>query len=156
TFPPGMSFRLRPCEPKRTCTPVHGVRRCGVQQLAERQRDFAEALLNAGGITPPGLVGPDGIASSRRFAVYRNNVVTSLIGTLKDNYRAVHRIVGSEFFGAMAAQFVTANLPQSPIMLDYGAGFAEFIARFEPAATLPYLPDVARIERAWIEAYHAA
>jgi hypothetical protein len=75
---------------------------------------------------------------------------------LKDNYPAVHRIVGSEFFRAMAVQFVTANPPHSPVMLGYGAGFAKFIARFEPAATLPYLPDVAQIERAWIEAYHAA
>jgi len=41
-------------------------------------------------------------------------------------------------------------------MLDYGAGFPEFIDGFEPVAALPYLADVARIERAWIEAYHAA
>jgi hypothetical protein len=127
-----------------------------LRQLAERQKDFAMALLDAARAPPPGLVGPDGIASSRRFGVYRNNVVAGLIETLKDNYPAVHRIVGSEFFRAMAVQFVTANPPLSPVMLDYGVGFAKFIARFEPAATLPYLPDVARIERAWIEAYHAA
>jgi hypothetical protein len=45
--------------------------------------------------------------------------------------------------------------PRSPIMLDYGAGFPDFVRQFEPAATLPYLADVARIERAWTEAYHA-
>ena len=42
------------------------------------------------------------------------------------------------------------------ILLDYGAGFAEHIQGFEPARELPYLADVARIERAWLEAYHAA
>ncbi|WP_214477328.1 DNA-binding domain-containing protein [Mesorhizobium sp. dw_380] len=127
-----------------------------MQRLSERQQEFALALLDAARAAPPGLVGPDGLPSPRRFAVYRNNVVAGLIETLKENCPAVHRIVGDEFFRAMAGQFATANPPRSPIMLDYGAGFAEFIDGFEPAVTLPYLADVARIERAWIEAYHAA
>jgi hypothetical protein len=127
-----------------------------LQRLADRQRDFAEAILDVGRAMPWGLVGPDRIASSRRFAVYRNNVVAGLIKTLKDNYPAVWRIVGDDFFRAMAAPFVTTHPPRSPIMLNYGARFAEFIESFAPAATLPYLADVARIERAWIEAYHAA
>ncbi|TPO10676.1 DNA-binding domain-containing protein [Mesorhizobium sp. B1-1-5] len=127
-----------------------------MQGLAEQQRDFALALLDAARATPQGLVGPDGLPSPRRFAVYRNNVVAGLIETLKDNYPAVRRIVGDEFFRAMTGQFATAHPPQRPVMLDYGAGLPEFIAGFEPAATLPYLADVARIERAWIEAYHAA
>ncbi|RRH99272.1 DUF2063 domain-containing protein [Mesorhizobium tamadayense] len=127
-----------------------------MQGLAERQQDFALALLDTTRSTPLGLVGPDGLPSPRRFAVYRNNVVAGLIETLKENYPAVHRIVGDEFFRAMSGQFATAHPPRSPIMLGYGAGFPEFIDGFEPAAALPYLADVARIERAWIEAYHAA
>ncbi|MDX8512726.1 HvfC/BufC N-terminal domain-containing protein [Mesorhizobium captivum] len=126
-----------------------------MQGLAERQQDFAMALLDAARATPPGIVGPDGLPSPRRFAVYRNNVVAGLIETLKENYPAVHRIVGDEFFRAMAGQFATTHPPRSPIMLGYGTGFPEFIDGFEPVATLPYLADVARIERAWIEAYHA-
>ncbi|KUM24733.1 hypothetical protein AU467_06425 [Mesorhizobium loti] len=127
-----------------------------MQGLAERQQDFALALLDATRATPRGLVGPDGLPSPRRFAVYRNNVVAGLIETLKENYPAVHRIVGDEFFRAMAGHFSIAHPPQSPIMLSYGKGFPEFIDGFEPAAALPYLADVAGIERAWNEAYHAA
>ncbi len=105
---------------------------------------------------PAGLVGPDGEPSSRRFAVYRNNVVAGLIaGAAVTAFPAVHRIVGADFFLAMARAYVAEEPPGSPIMLDYGAGFPDFIGRFEPAMTLPYLADVARIERAWSEAYHA-
>lgn len=124
-------------------------------RLAERQRDFAAALLDPGLPAPSGLVGPDGEPSKRRFAVYRNNVVAGLSETLNDAFPAVCRIVGSEFFRAMARAYVVSEPPHSPILLDYGAGFPDFIARFEPVATLPYLSDVARIERAWTEAYHA-
>ena len=123
--------------------------------LAERQRGFAAALLDPGLSMPDGLIGPDGEPGVRRFAVYRNNVVVGLTGTLKDAFPAVHRIVGADFFRAMARAYVMVEPPRSPILLDYGAGFPDFIRQFEPAAVLPYLADVARIERAWTEAYHA-
>jgi hypothetical protein len=126
-----------------------------MQRLAERQRDFAAALLDSGLPTPPGLVGPDGGSSPKRFAVYRNNVVAGLTETLKDAFPAVRRIVGADFFQAMARAYVVTEPPQTPILLDYGAGFPDFIRQFEPAATLPYLADVAHIERAWTEAYHS-
>jgi hypothetical protein len=127
-----------------------------MQSLAELQRSFAAALLDPALPTPAGLVGPDGNPSSRRFAVYRNNVIVGLTQTLKDAYPAVHRIVGSEFFLALARAYVVGDLPRSPMLFDYGAGFPDFIGKFEPASVLPYLADVARIERAWTEAYHAA
>jgi hypothetical protein len=63
--------------------------------------------------------------------------------------------VGEEFFRAAAQRYAGSEPPGSPVLTEYGAGFARFLERFEPAASLPYLPDVARIERAWIEAYHA-
>ena len=126
-----------------------------MQQLAERQRGFAAALLDPGLPMPDGLIGPDGEPGLRRFAVYRNNVVVGLTETLKDAFPAVHRIVGADFFRAMARAYVMVEPPHSPILLDYGAGFPDFIRIFEPAAVLPYLADVARIERAWTEAYHA-
>ena len=72
-------------------------------QLADRQREFGAAILDARRPPPRGLVGPDGAPSARRFAVYRNNVVVGLIETLKDAYPVVHRLVGAEFFRAMTA-----------------------------------------------------
>lgn len=125
-------------------------------RLAERQGAFAAALLDPKQAVPAGLVGPDGESSLIRFSVYRNNVVVGLIEALEAAFPAIYRIVGGEFFHAMARAYVALEPPTSPILLDYGAGFASFIAAFEPAASLPYLPDVARIERAWSEAYHAA
>ncbi|MFG1345487.1 DNA-binding domain-containing protein [Xanthobacter autotrophicus DSM 431] len=127
-----------------------------IHGFSAQQGDFAHAILDPRKPAPAGLVGPDGRPSARRFAVYRNNVVVGLVETLKAAYPVVHRLVGGEFFAAMARLYVVAQPPASPVMLDYGAGFPAFIARFEPAAVLAYLPDVAHLERAWVEAYHAA
>ena len=128
-----------------------------VMASPSRQQAFASALLDPTRALPPGLVGPDGGPAVARFNVYRNNVVSGLIGTLRDAYPAVARIVGDAFFTAMAACFVRHHLPGSPLMLAYGADFPAFIGRFEPASSgLPWLQDVARLERAWLEAHHAA
>jgi hypothetical protein len=124
--------------------------------LCERQRHFAAALLDPGMPVPAGLIGPDRAPSLQRFNVYRNNVVTGLIEALKSTFPAVCRIVGEEFFIAMARTYVALEPPATPVMLEYGATFPAFIAAFEPALSVPYLPDVARLERAWAEAYHAA
>lgn len=127
------------------------------QKLAQRQEDFARALLDPVCPIPRGLVGPDGHPSVKRFNVYRNNVVAGLTGTLKDAFPAVARIVGDEFFAAMARIYVTTQPPRSPIMLDYGEVFADLVGEFEPAIrAVPYLRDVARLERAWLEAYHSS
>ncbi|MHB1871363.1 MAG: HvfC/BufC N-terminal domain-containing protein [Steroidobacteraceae bacterium] len=123
---------------------------------AERQGQFAAALCGAQQPMPPGCVAPDGLPDEARFAVYRNNVAASLIECLQASYPAIERLLGEACFREAARQFVAETPPRSPVMLEYGAGFAEFLAQLEPLAALPYLADVARIERAWLEAYHAA
>lgn len=123
--------------------------------LDARQRAFAAALLDPRRPVPPGLIGPDGAPDIKRFAVYRNNVVAGLCDALSAAYPVTRRIVGEAFFIAMARTYVAQALPRSPVMLGYGADFADFAGTFAPAKSLPYLRDVARLERAWTEAYHA-
>ena len=123
--------------------------------LSEVQAEFAAALLDPAAPVPDGIVGPGRRPAPRRFAVYRNNVTSALANAVAGSFPAVRRIVGEDFFRAMARDYVRAEPPTSPVLHDYGTTFPDFIARFAPAAPLPYLPDVARIERRWFEAYHA-
>lgn len=142
-----------------TSTPAKSVSSSGsgsASGIASRQENFAHAILDPNMPAPTGLVGPDGLPSEKRFAVYRNNVIVGLIETLKAAYPVIHRLVGDAFFTAMARIYVMQAPPSSPIMLDYGAEFAHFVEVFPPAASLPYLADIARLERAWTEAYHSA
>jgi len=113
---------------------------------------FAAALMDRSLPPPAGLAGE----ASRRFAVYRNNVAVGLIRALEARFPAILDLVGGEFFRAMARDFALANPPMSPVLTEFGDDFPDFIARFPPAAGLPYLADVARIEAARTRAYHAA
>jgi hypothetical protein len=123
---------------------------------ADRLREFGAAALNARLPMPEGLVGPDGLPSPRRFDVYRNNVVVGLVNALAAAYPVVQRLVGDEFFRAMATYFVRRDPLASPVLLQYGESFPDFLTIFRPVAHLPYLSDVARIDRARLESYHAA
>lgn len=107
---------------------------------------FAAALVDPARAVPPGLIGRDHRPAGRRFAVYRNNVVVSLIDALAARFPVVAALVGAEFFRAAAGVFVRAAPPETPLLYAYGDGFADFLAGFAPAADIAYLADVARLE----------
>jgi hypothetical protein len=92
----------------------------------------------------------------RRFGVYRSNVAGALVEALGVRYAVVKRLVGDEFFRAMTREYALSHLPKSPVLIHYGGDYPDFIAGFEPAESLPYLADVARLESAYWQAYHAA
>ncbi|MBP8295834.1 MAG: putative DNA-binding domain-containing protein [Burkholderiales bacterium] len=120
--------------------------------LAEFQDAFAQALFDRGETAGSALAA---VAAQPGFAVYRNTVIKGCIDALQANYPAVARLVGDEWFRAAAAEFVRGHLPEHPALLYYSAGFADFLRGFAPAGELPYLADVAHLDRFWTEA-HAA
>src|SRR6516164_8103437 len=117
---------------------------------------FAHGLTDPTRTTPADVVGPRGKAAVKRYNVYRNNVMVSLIDALAAIYPAVQRITGVEFFRAMARLYARAAPPESPLLFEYGRQFPAFIEAYKYAAQMPWLADIARLERAWLDAYHAA
>jgi putative DNA-binding protein len=117
---------------------------------------FAAPLLDPGRITPAVVQGPAGKTADRRYNVYRNNVTVSLIEALAAVFPTVQRITGVDFFRAMARTHIRITPPASPLLFEYGRDFPAFIAQYEYASSMPWLADTARIERAWLDAYHAA
>lgn len=91
-----------------------------------------------------------------RRAIHRNTVRSGLIEALAIRYPVVQQLVGDDFFAAMASAFALDHPPSSPSFIFYGVDFPDFVAGFAPAASLPYLADVAWLESRWFEAYHAA
>ena len=124
-------------------------------RLERFQDEFARALL-ADDRAAAGLAAEVArLAAQPAFAVYRNTVMKGCIDALQANYPSVARLVGEEWFRAAAASYARANMPRHPALADYGVEFADFLAAFAPAAELPYLAGVARLDRFWTEAHTA-
>src|ERR1700744_4397538 len=117
---------------------------------------FAPGLIDPAIAAPEDLVAAAGKRVVKRYNVYRNNVTVSLIDALAAVYPAVQRITGVDFFRAMARFHIRATPPASPLLFEYGRDFPAFIESYEYAREMPWLADTARIERAWLDAYHAA
>lgn len=123
--------------------------------LLEIQRAMRRSLVEGDDSAVSTYVAAGALSAVERLAVYRNTFASVLTNALRLSYPAIHRLVGAEFFEGAARVFIEERPPHSACLDDYGADFAEFLARFPPAASLAYLPDVARLEWAVNRALHA-
>jgi len=123
--------------------------------LRDLQAEFAAALFDE----KPEMaarVRAGRFPAAQHLQVYRNNVVESLTGALRAVYPVVEKLVGDGFFRYAVHEYLGTHRPRSGNLHDFGDAFAGFLAGFAPAAGLTYLPDVARLEWAWHQAFHAA
>jgi len=114
-----------------------------MSELVTFQQDFARAMARR-----PADLGP--------LSVYRNTSLSGAVEALIDNYPVVRAIIGDAMFGNVAIDYAMAQPPNSPVLAFYGRRFADWIEAKFWAADMPYLADVARIERLHIESLFAA
>ncbi|MCB1460713.1 MAG: putative DNA-binding domain-containing protein [Nitratireductor sp.] len=118
-------------------------------------RSFGAALLDPDIPVPDGVCSPGGGPATKRYAVYRNNVVVGLMEAMRSAFPSLLAVMGEAGFNRVARNFIAVSPPKSPMMQHYGDGFAEFLENFAPVAKSPFLADMARAERAFLSAWHA-
>ncbi|MBW3510989.1 DUF692 family multinuclear iron-containing protein [Janthinobacterium sp. NKUCC06_STL] len=120
--------------------------------LTAGQQAFATALLDAEAALPAFA----GEAVPQRFSLYRGNLSATWRRTLGHAYPVVLALVGEAFFAGLARAYGRQYPSDSADLNEFGARFADFLASFPHVATLPYLPDMARLEWAVHLAHYAA
>ena len=124
--------------------------------MNQSQHSFSNALLSPERPVPAGLTNGMGKGATRRFSVYRNNVIDSLIKALQTGFPVISKLLGEQNFKNIASLFVRQHPPENPVINQYVDIFPSFLESFEPLEHLPYLADTARLELALRRSYHAA
>lgn len=115
-----------------------------MHDLADFQRDFSAALRKPG------------VAEPTALAIHRNSGVRAAIDALAANYPVVCALFGEAPFAACAGAYLRAHPPREPRLSHVGASFATFLGTYPPAVDMPWIADVAGLERLWLESLFAA
>ena len=126
--------------------------------LPELQGAFAAAIFAGDGDGTPLLAhcaGDPGRAA-RGLAAYRRSILGNLSAAVEATYPVLAAIVGPDFLAAAARRYARERPSRSGDLNAYGSDFDQFLVGYAPAAALPYLPAVARLEWLIQEVYGAA
>lgn len=115
--------------------------------LATFQRDFANALVADRPFEP--------IARHGGFAVYRNTSARAAVEALRAAFPTIDMLVGAAMFTQVALDYRALHPPASPVLSDYGDDFADYLGAQPWTSELPYLADVARLDRLWLATFLA-
>jgi hypothetical protein len=122
-----------------------------IEAFAELQHAFAAAVLGQPAELP--IRAATAARAESGLAVYRNNVMSGLIKVVAARFPAVRRLLGEDHFLETVRRFIAAEPPRSPLLLEYGDAFPEFLGRLGDDSCIAELAD---LEVARGKAYHAA
>ncbi|MEM1287219.1 MAG: DNA-binding domain-containing protein [Pseudomonadota bacterium] len=120
------------------------------------QTEFRKAVLDPGAAVPVGIARANGADPVEAFNVYRNNVVVGLVEALKAAFPVTAQLMGDGLTDAIMADFARANPPKSPILSSYGKSFPVYLRDHPATVKQPFFAEMALLERAKLDSYHAA
>lgn len=100
------------------------------------------------------------LSAQDRLTIYRGSILGGITTALMGIYPVCLKLVGEPFFTQMVAGYLRKYPSGSPDLGDYGAYLGDYLAAFiishDAAQHLVYLPDTARLEWLWHQAFNAS
>ena len=90
-----------------------------------------------------------------RALIYRNSGQLALRDALASNYPSLKTVMGDAFFDRMALSFADEHPPTKRSLVGYGELLPDFTTEAKSEHGLPWLTDMARLDRAWLAAHLA-
>ncbi len=132
-----------------------------MKQLRELQQSMQRSLLpsldSQKGLSTDNLLAEikehHPLMNAERLQIYQDSVHVLLVRALKITYPVCEKLVGEDFFYAMAEQYLQIKSAIPIDLSNYGDAFPDFVKKFPPAQVLAYLPEVLLLEQAWYRAF---
>lgn len=126
-----------------------------MQALHKLQQSFAADIWGEGLNRLDGVILDGRFPAERLFQVYRNNFWIATEDALSGIYHVVKQLVGNQFFSVLVDHFLRTYPPRYGNMLQLGRDLPVFLSDFKLTEGLPYLSDIARLEWAYHQVFHA-
>ncbi len=123
--------------------------------LDDLQNQFVKGLYSQSDAIMQYIPATNKLAAKQRLQIYQSSIFGIKQKSLQEIYSVCNKLVGDDFFIAMINKYIDLTRSNSPDLAGYGWSLPDFIADFPPAACLPYLSDVARLEWAWHKLFNA-
>ncbi|WP_428628414.1 putative DNA-binding domain-containing protein [Sphingopyxis sp.] len=117
--------------------------------MLEDQAAIAATLLRGPGQLPPGVFAGDPAAVLRGLRVHANTISHARLVALEATFPRTREHMGAGEFNRVSRAFIDVGGAQGRSSALIGAGFPDWLAD-------PLVADLARVEWAWLESYHAA
>ncbi len=124
--------------------------------LREIQQQFAAAVYDNDSSLAPHICETDGILAHQRLSIYRASVIGIQSDALASVYPVLDQLVGERFFSTLCKAYLSTNSSPSGDLHQLGKNMDTFLQNYSAVDSLPYLPDIAKIEWAYHQAFHAA
>lgn len=108
-----------------------------------------------GGLPPVPLNAQRGTPGAQRLAVYAHGYRARLRQALEDVYPALRHLLGETEFSTLAAAYAARHPSRHYNLSRAGERVPEFLAGWTLTSRLPFLPDLAALERLVSRAFHA-
>jgi len=101
------------------------------------------------------LIDTPKLTTDTQISIYSNSINNNLINALSNIYPVCEKLVGNNFFYVIASEYIKNYPSASPDLADYGKHFSQYLSLKHTINSVPYLPDIAKLEWAYHRAFHA-
>jgi hypothetical protein len=100
--------------------------------------------------------GNERLSAAERVDIYANAYFYRLLDCLGEDFPTTLAVVGTDNFAALVKEYLLEHPPTEPSILYAGLYLADFLNDHPFAERWPFIADLARLERAVLDVFHAA
>ncbi len=124
-----------------------------MSDLADDQARFVAVVQKGPEAFPSGLFAGDPERALLGLKAHANTISHARLVALEQTYPRTLAHIGAEAFNALSREFIELPDVRRRKLMAIGDGFADHLA---DNTADPLAPDLARVEWAWLQSYHAA
>lgn len=95
------------------------------------------------------------LSTKEQLFIYQQSIHDGLINALQQIYPVCVKLVGDRYFYSMAKKYVLSTPSRSADLSHYGKSFSTYIKQHPVLTSVPYLSDIAKLEWAYHQIFHA-